>query len=85
MSMAEDTSLAVEMGRLQGRLDGLQDRIARGELQGDANLKVIYDKLDAISKQLNTGAGGLKAGLYLSHVAAAVVAFLVAHFWPAKL
>ncbi len=73
-------------------LGGLGERIARLEttathlqetlMRIDGNVAALQQKLEALTRTIAEGTGGLRAGGILAKAAAALAGFAAAHFWP---
>jgi hypothetical protein len=69
------------LGRLEGRLDALEDRMSRGEDATAARLAAIEHKLDLLAGTLAQGLGGMRVAHWLGGAMLAAGGFLASHFW----
>lgn len=72
------------LGRLEGRVVSLEDRVTRNEGTTDTRLTSIEDKLDQVADAIARGYGGLKTAHWTAGIAVMIALALLAHFWPAK-
>lgn len=72
------------LGRLEGRVDSLEDRVARNETTVAARLASIEGKLDEVAAAIARGYGGLKTAHWTAGIAVMIALALLAHYWPAK-
>jgi hypothetical protein len=75
---AEIGGLAERLARLETTVEHLQETLGRV----DRGLGTMQGKIDDLSTTLAQGTGGLRMGMVLGKVAAAVAGFAAAHLWP---
>jgi hypothetical protein len=69
------------LGRLEGRLDSLEDRMTRSEDATAARLATIEHKLDLLTGTLAQGLGGMRVAHWIGGAMLAASGFLASHFW----
>jgi hypothetical protein len=69
------------LGRLEGRLDALEDRMSRSEDAASARLAAIEHKLDLLAGTLAQGLGGMRVAHWVGGAMLALGGFLASHFW----
>ena len=77
-SHAELAALAERVTRVETIAEHLQETLSRI----DANLDKMQQKIDALGNSMAQGIGGLRVGAVVGQVAAGIVGFLAARFWP---
>ncbi len=77
-SRAELAALAERVARVEATAEHLKETL----LRIDAGLAKVQQKIDTLAGTMAQGIGGLRVGVVVSQVAAAVAGFLAAHFWP---
>jgi hypothetical protein len=70
------------LGRLEGRVSGLEDWMHRHEAANAARLASIEVKLDRVVGTLSEGLGGLRIAHWLIGVVLLATGWLVSHFLP---
>jgi hypothetical protein len=69
------------LGRLEGRLAALEERMDRHEASLGARLSAIEGKLDHMGTTLAQGLGGLRAAHLISGAVLAAGGFIARHLW----
>lgn len=69
------------LGRLEGRLDALEDRMTRYEAANAGRLAAIEHKLDMLASTLAQGLGGMRVAHWVGGAILAVGGYLASHFW----
>ena len=69
--------LAERVARLEATAEHLQEMLLRIE----AGMSKIQAKMDNLAGTMAQGVGGLRVGMVLGQVAAAVAGFAAAHWW----
>ena len=77
-SGADLAALAERVTRVETIAEHLQETLSRI----DANLDKMQQKIDALGNSMAQGIGGLRVGAVVGQVAAGIVGFLAARFWP---
>jgi uncharacterized coiled-coil protein SlyX len=77
-SRAGVAELAERVARLETTVEHLQTTLARIE----AGMGKMQVKLDGLAGTMAQGVGGLRVGVVLGQVIAAVAGFVAAHVWP---
>jgi hypothetical protein len=72
------------LGRLEGRVDALDERMTRHEATISARLASIDAKIDTMMTTLATGLGGVRVFHWIAGVLIAVGGFIANHFWHAR-
>ena len=70
--------LAERIARLETTAEHLQETLMRI----DGNVASLQQKLEALTRTIAEGTGGLRVGGLLAQAAAAVAGFAAAHLWP---
>ena len=68
------------LGRVEGKLNALEERAARNEIVYGARLDILDGKLDLIVARLDTKDGAFKSASTIWHVFITVVGIVVAFF-----
>ena len=71
-------ALAERVTRVETTMEHLQETLSRI----DANLDKMQQKIDILGNSMAQGIGGLRVGAVVGQVAAGIVGFLAARFWP---
>ena len=74
---AELGELAERVARLETTVEHLHEMLMRIDL----GLSKLQQKIDAVASTMAQGVGGLRVGMVLGQVAAAVAGFAAAHWW----
>ncbi len=77
-SRADLAALAERVTRVETIAEHLQETLSRI----DVNLDKMQQKIDALGNSMAQGIGGLRVGAVVGQVAAGIVGFLAARFWP---
>jgi hypothetical protein len=72
------------LGRLEGRVDALDERMNRHETAITARLTSIDAKIDTLVTTLASGLGGVRVFHWIIGLLLAVGGFIANHFWHAK-
>jgi hypothetical protein len=72
------------MGRLEGRVDAMQERMDRHEASISIRLSSIEGKLDTVVTTLASGLGGLRVFHWIGGLLLAVAGFIANHFWHGR-
>ena len=75
---AELGELAERVARLETTVQHLQETLTRIEF----SMSKLQQKIDTVASTMAQGVGGLRVGIVLGQVAAAVAGFVAAHWWP---
>jgi hypothetical protein len=78
--MPPDTT-ALLLGRLEGRLQALEERMDRYEMSTAAHLNAIDAKLDALAATLAQGLGGMRVAHWIGAAILAVSGYIASHLW----
>lgn len=73
---------ALLLGRLEGRLLAVEDRMDRYEAASAARLAIIEAKLDAVATSLAQGLGGVRVFHWIGGAILAGLGFVLNHLWP---
>ena len=68
------------LGRVEGKLNALEERAARNEIVYGARLDILDGKLDLIAARLDAKDGAFKGASTIWHVFITVVGIVVAFF-----
>ena len=71
-------ALAERVTRVETTMEHLQETLSRI----DVNLDKMQQKIDTLATSMAQGVGGLRVGAVVGQVAAGIVGFLAARFWP---
>jgi hypothetical protein len=71
---------ALMLGRFEGRIIALEDRMDRHEAVNSVRLTAIETKLDHISNTLAQGLGGMRLIHWIAGAALACAGFFASHF-----
>ena len=77
-STAGLAALAERVTRVETTMEHLQETLSRI----DANLDKMQQKIDTLANSMALGIGGLRVGAVVGQVAAGIVGFVAARFWP---
>jgi hypothetical protein len=69
------------LGRLEGRVDALDERMDRHEASISARLSSIEAKLDTVVTTLASSLGGIRVFHWIGGVVIALAGFVANHFW----
>jgi hypothetical protein len=72
------------LGRLEGRVDALDERMDRHEAAISSRLASIDAKIDTIVTTLAGGIGGVRVFHWIGGLMLAVGGFIANHFWHAR-
>jgi len=72
------------LGRLEGRVDALDERMDRYEAGVASRLSSIEAKLDTVVIALANGVGGIRVFHWIVGLLFAVAGFIANHFWHGR-
>ena len=72
------------LGRLEGRVKALDERMDRHEASIGARLASIEAKVDTVVATLASGLGGIRVFHWIGGVLIAVAGFIANHFWQMR-
>jgi len=72
------------LGRLEGRVDALDERMDRHEASIAARLTSIEAKIDTVVTTLAGGMGGIRVFHWAAGILLALTGFVAHHFWQSK-
>ena len=70
--------LAERVTRVETTAEHMQETLARI----DSNLSKMQHKIDGLANSMAQGVGGLRVAAVVGSLAAGIIGFLAAHFWP---
>ncbi len=71
-------ALAERVTRVETTAEHMKETLARI----DSNLSKMQHKIDGLANSMAQGVGGLRVAAMVGSLAAGIIGFLAAHFWP---